>query len=411
MRFNPQNGQFNHFSNGVIFLFFLISPIISMIWVIKGCVNRRWGFYFIIALFVGLAGLLIFPPIGDQYRHALEYYSLKGHPLSDYFIQNFVTGKIDFALPLLKYCFGSFDLPFGFIRAMLVMISALLFLDLYDRFKYNGVNDGKYVLLLIFLIFPMNAICSGMRYGFGTCLLAYVFCNRIYLNRKRLIDPILIILSVCFHTGCIILIMIYLLSRLIVLNLSKHTFIVISIITLIVSGTISSLLLYVPLPYPLNEYVSEYLQGKYTDSGYITENLNFIGITKTYFMLYAPILTIIYYNLKSYHSDRKSSFYNLLVLSWFATTPLFSINGRILIMTIIMGGFNLIIYAKKKDLKRAVQILSLILVLLILSNWRMVSSIRLTELFLPFPIGLHSDYDETWILNNVNDDGIFRPYW
>lgn len=398
-------------SIGVLFVICVINPALSSLWSIKGCLENRRGAYCIVALFAGIIGLLLFPPIGDQYRHALEYYNLKGYPLSDYLLISFATGKIDFALSLLKYYFGILDLPYGYIRTFLVVISSLLFLDLYDRLSYNRFKEKKYILLGIFLIYPLAAICSGMRFGFGICLLAYVFCNRIYIGRKRAIDYLLIALAICFHTGCIIFIIIFLLSKIYPKHINKSSYITLALSTLFVSTSLCALLVYLPLPYPLNEYVSEYLYGKYTNSGYVTENLNFIGRAKTYFMLYAPLGIVVYYNLKSYHSGTMSSFYNLLVLAWIATLPLFSLNGRILSFTMIMGGLNLIHFAKSEDLKRVFLIWTFIIVFGIILNWRMIPYLRIIDLFLPLPICLNSDYDETWILNNVNEDGIFKPYW
>lgn len=400
------------YSFGVICLIFIVSPALSLPWLIKGCLERNKKFYILISIFVGLAGMLLFPPIGDQYRHAMYTMALKDKPWEEYITSNILTGKIDFILPLLEYFINNLNLPFGYIRAFLCFVCALLFLYIYDQVCHiknlNSSKDCAPILILTFLVFPMNAICTGMRMGVSICLMVYVFSRWIFFKKHSIWDFIIIILAIFTHMGSLMYLFFYLASKLIIKKTDKLVFVQLLLVSIALSSIVYMVLNFVSLPSPLNEYFKEYTTGKFADNSYITNSLNIVGLIHLFLNLYSKIILIGYYLLNRYNMNRYTRFAYILFIIYCLTIGMFSLNNRIGIFFIIFSSFTICV--RYINYKKFIKLMAYIFIISSLFSWRFFVNVRYKSLFLPFLMAINNDYDEQWIEKNVSDDGGFKIY-
>lgn len=402
-------------SFGVVFVIFLICPIASLPWIIKGCYSHKKKYYLLASLFLGICALILNLPIADQYRHAITFYKLKGQPFITYYMLSVAIGKIDFIVHLLMYVVNELGLPFGTIRAFLVSVCSYLFLILYDEFckEYKQIKytDKKLYFWYIFLLLPIASICSGLRFATSVCLVVYVFTRWDILHKSNLFDYLIIIISIFVHTGIFIAIMLYLLKFLVPNNLNnKNLFLLIVFISLLFASSAFIILQYLPLPYPLNEYVEKFTDGEFANSDYVTNGLNIIGFFQVYLSLYGNLFIIILPLLLKYHFNKNTKYGYLLIILYSLTINMFSLNGRIGMILIIYGGFMILKYWKKYVRKVAICIFVVICILQVI-NWRKLKYYHYSYFALPIPCLLHADYDEDWINKYVNEKGTLKDWW
>ena len=81
-------------------LIFIIYPILSFLFILKGILKReRWA-YLLGAIFMGYMGIL-YPPAGDMYRYAEDFNLYKELDWDQFWI--FMALKFDYFLPLLSW--------------------------------------------------------------------------------------------------------------------------------------------------------------------------------------------------------------------------------------------------------------------------------------------------------------------
>lgn len=411
-KYHQSQFRFPHISYGLVWLIFFISPILSLPWIIRGCYLNKRPYYIIASLFAGLCGMLLFPPIGDQYQHALTFYSLQGYDWNDYMVKTLLQGRIEVVLNSVMFLFNKIGLPFGYIRLLFSSIICYLFLLLYD--SYSNIEKSqkakKLIFLTLFLLYPIAGLCSGMRYVFAICLVSYVFGKWQLFHKHSWIDLILIIIAFFTHIGCSIPISIYILSNCLPNRINRGIYILILIISFILSNSAFKILDYIPLSSELNDYVSEYATGKYTSSEYVSQGLNFLGQFKMYVSVYGSILVIIYIVLYRYIYNHSTKYLYVLIIGCALTSSMFSVNGRIISVAVLWGGLTILRYYTHYRKVLCLSLLSIFLFINIL-NWRQTLSTKYIYLFSPYIVAMNSDYDLNWIQTNVNEDGILRAYW
>lgn len=400
-------------SFGVAVLLFVICPLLSLPYIIKGCLRNEKNYYFLASLFMGLCALILFLPIGDHYRHAVEFYRLKGESWSIYYLSSIMNGQVDFLVYGLFYITNSYNLPFGINRAILTSLCSFLFLSLYDQFcrqcNYSE-KEKKWILLLVFMLFPMSSICSGMRYATGICFIVYVFTRWSILNKRNFGDYIILVCAVFTHTGCLIPIILYVISMFISNKISRFNYFVYILISFILSGSFYLLINILPLPDVLASHVDKYVSGEFSDSGYLTSTLNIIGKLFIYITAYGKFIIILYVIIKSFKFNSESKFIYILILSYVLTINIYSINGRIGFIILLYGGLN-IIMLWKKYIKKVSILLSLVSIILFMFSWRYIKYYRLEYFVIPVIYSFNADYDEKWIEVHVNEEGTIKDYW
>ena len=109
-------------------LIFIIYPILSFPFILKGILKReRWA-YLLGAILMGYIGML-YPPAGDMYRYAEDFNLYKELDWEYFWI--FMALKFDYFLPLLSWILGKLGAYPESTRFLFVACSYYLLLDLY----------------------------------------------------------------------------------------------------------------------------------------------------------------------------------------------------------------------------------------------------------------------------------------
>lgn len=400
-------------SFGVVCLLMVICPILSLPYILSGCYNNDKRYYYLASLFIGICALLLFLPTADQYRHAIRFYALKGEPWSTYYFMSVANGQIDFTVNYLLYLVNAYNLPFGVVRSLLTAFCSFLFLLIYDFFctKFNYTNkEKKYVFWLIFLVFPMSALCTGMRFAASICFILYVFCRWNIFDKKNLLDYLFLLLAIFTHTGSLIPLSVYVLSKFIRDKLPFLIYNIVLISALVISTSFYLVLEYLPLPEVLSDYVQKYTEGKFANSDYVAAGANLIGLTQIYLGLYGSLLSVVSIILFLYKYNKETKLVYLFIVLYLLTLHMFSLNGRIGIVITIYGTF-MIIYNWRSQIKLLTIVLLCITIFLQLFTWRKIKYLNFEYFFTPVVFVLHGDYRQDWIEANVNEEGTIKDYW
>lgn len=401
-------------SFGVVCLIFILCPIATLPWIINGCYNNKKKYYILASLFMGICALILFLPVGDQYRHAMNYYNLRGQPWIVYYLLSIANGQIDFIVNGILFIANYYDLPFGFVRAFLSTVCAYLFLLLYDDFCNCSIQtNNKYkelIFWVIFFIFPLSSICSGLRFSTSVCIVVYVFVKWNILKKKKITDGLFLLLAVLIHTGIIIAIIVYGVSCIVSMRINKKIFIFLLIVCFFISSSFYLILEYLPLPSLLSDYVQKYTDGKFANSEYITSGSNIIGLIQTYLGLYGNLLTVVIPILINFKYNSGTKYLYALLILYVLTTNMFSLNGRIGIIIIIYGGFALIRFWRK-DIRKVLISLVCIAVVMQVFNWKKLKYPNYRYFVYPIVFIADADYGYKWMEENVNEEGTIKDYW
>ena len=388
-------------SSSFAWIVFFLSPILSFPLAINGCYRNRKNAYLLFSLLMGLCALLLYPPRADSYRHYLQFSDIALMDWGDLLLYLSLMLKPDFLLYVLEYYFLSIDLSFGYIRFFLVVIAYLLYLQLYDCFCESqdfGQISRKRIFWFVILIVPIAAISNGLRFGFAAVLISFFICKRYIFLRKSVWDYLLVIISLCFHFG-IILIMPLLLLRFCGFYIKNKAIFILSFILLFfISNTFVLIVSILPLG-DLSSILQMYTEGKYADSSYLSGNLFF----------WLPIIfnnavqfLILYLCVKRMPCTKETSLVYNLFLLWAFVSSFYAVNGRVMLFFSLYGLLFLIAYQKGRMLKKFYLVYAFNIVLSIVIGWRIHTITRWAYLFTPFPIALSKDYDENWVFDNID---------
>ena len=131
-------------------LIFIIYPILSFPFILKGILKReRWA-YLLGAILMGYIGML-YPPAGDMYRYAEDFNLYKELDWEYFWI--FMALKFDYFLPLLSWILGKLGAYPESTRFLFVACSYYLLLDLYHDITLSNKDMTRrtrvYSLILL----------------------------------------------------------------------------------------------------------------------------------------------------------------------------------------------------------------------------------------------------------------------
>lgn len=258
------------------------------------------------------------------------------------------------------------------------------------------------------MVFPMAAICSGIRFGFACCLFCFVMAKWYVLDYKKTLgDYLILIVSVCFHTSMLMFIATWLIGYLLVPNhISKKLLYLIFGGALLIAPLFYLITEYLPLSSELHNTVLRYTEGENSTADYAIAGANVFGMLKFYlgsYCLQIPIVIMIIYKLPFNYNTKL--IYLLLIL-WCLTFQMFAINGRVMSCVVILGSFYLIKRIKLKSI--FISYMICIFFFSTLLNWRVTLNSKWYDLFLPIPVTIHDDYSYNWIMEHNDDNGAPR---
>ncbi|WP_277850149.1 EpsG family protein [Moellerella wisconsensis] len=269
------------------FMLFII-PLIGFILTLGFIRKQKKIPFFYISAFSFIVFLYI-PPLGDLYRHHLEYINTPNI---------FINTKLDFFLYYNLFIFKKLGIPFYFIPPIYVSLSLYLYLKSFDLFyKIRGTKNLLLCIIIILLSVNYISIASGLRYGLAAAIVIYAYSHLIIKNNK-LFSIILIIISTQIHFSTYLFLAPILLSS---INLSKRLFFSLCILSLIFSNTA------IPILNIITEKLnhgSSYISGVWSSS----ENNNLAGqarffLNKLPFYIYFFIFFFIIKNNSNYKNN------------------------------------------------------------------------------------------------------------
>ena len=165
---------------------------------------------------------LLYPPVGDMYKYAEDYYLYQGLNWNDFLFVTALT-HFDFLLPLISYIFGGIGLNNDLIRFLYNFLGYFLISKLFIKIIYSNpqyyVNKNFIVNALIIFV-PFSIIIYAFRTNLSLVLFIYGVYNIIYEN-KTVSGWGYVLFAVFNHISYLIFALFLLLSRYIHVCFSK----------------------------------------------------------------------------------------------------------------------------------------------------------------------------------------------
>lgn len=379
---------------------FVISPLVSLPFILKGIYERQKWSYLLFSLFVGIMSYLTIP-FADLYRHALMYFSMANPTLVDFF--NSDAGYFNWLIPATYIIMNKIGIPFDFLRlfelstGFYMMISILNYMiEKSSRIYSKEECFNRFLILLLFFDFLYTT--EGVRFGYALCL--YVYSVHLYINKKKLLWAIVFALVACFiHSSFSIFIMVtYLISA---LRLKKwYVFILISVTFLLESVLLPH------LGFILGKQADWYFNES-REYGNTADSLTPIGRI-FYYSLKITVLPFVYLLFKYFDSDSK---WHRILCAWFILSMSFVFNlvvfQRAIWVFMAMGIFLLLaVEVKSQVSKNTIKTIILCgLVFTILNglhHHKLALNSDYYRALLPLPFILSKQYEEAWILEYVD---------
>lgn len=377
---------------------FLLSPLLSLPYIILGLYRGEKSAYFLFSLFLGfLAWLQV--PLADLFRHTLGAYdNYLGKPFERIFDNS------DFIIPLFNWILVNNNIPYQYLRLFSVTES---FFILTIIFNYMVISSPiEYTqrerferFCILFLFFEFIQTTVGVRYGFAIC--QYIFSLHLLINRKSYLGALIFaFFAIKIHESFYFLVPISLLLFLCCRSrkISLIILVILSMIAVVLIGKFSFL---------LGRRAEWYFSGGESLSGGTFNKVTVYGfilfIAIRIFLLPFAVLTIKYFDL--------SSKWTRFGMVWLILLCLFITNSvmifRIAIVFGTLGIFLLLAIEMQNVINK--RIITLILWCGIMTtflntiNYRMyIVNSRYQYIALPTFIILQNQYDKHWILEHIN---------
>lgn len=181
-----------------VFSLFIISPLLSLIFIVNGMRQNIRTAYFMFALFLSLLAYML-APISDLASYGYLYYEYQNMSWPQ-FVTYQLQGE-DFIMQITEWLFAQGGIPFGFMRFLQTLLAFALLnsiffykIDHSDKIYSNSEILFRYVCYI--LIFPFVLMVGGVRFGFGVVVMLYGFHS--YIDKKRKIAGILLLVTASF---------------------------------------------------------------------------------------------------------------------------------------------------------------------------------------------------------------------
>lgn len=391
------------------FLIFCMSPFFALPLVIWGIYRRHQASFIYLAFFMGLMAYLT-PPVGDLYRHTMNYFNYQNTDFSHFI--NDLRG--DILLDFISYVLARLRIPYDFVRLFYVTISYLILNRIFNWYiRYPDIPYSKkeafirYIFVFSGLLF-FN-LTLGVRFTFAAML--FLLSLHLYINcDKKGTAVFYLLLSVMTHYSMIAYCLFVLVFMCAHFNKS------LTIIILLAAAGLSNILMNIIEPYvTVTEFIG---QGYLEDGKWGSGAGEYISPIKLLYYFICKIIScpILLFCLRIY--DRKDKWQNVLVSFFFLLFllwPLQTLSDRTAQILLIISPLFLI-YSENRSCKRiSGKYLTTLLLLWMfvyagniygMDNPRALSRYRHT--LLPVPVIFSQHYEQSWIMHNIDTDGLRR---
>lgn len=392
----------------LLLFLFLISPLLSLPFILVGMYERRKASFVYFSLFMGLFSFLTYPA-SDLFRHFENYDYYKNLPFS-YFIE---TLPGDIFTQLLSYGSANLGIPYEFNRLFTMTVFFLLIFFVFNQIidkatvSYNKREIFIRLLIFLFTVSYFTALI-GVRSGFA---LSFFLVGLYYwLDCKRMkIAFFFFILATSIHYSmAIFTIGILLLSR---VRQHKWTLFIYASLLVILSAFLIQQLENYLLLFDLNTQASYLGDGIWGTGG--TANKSFRGLVFNWLMRISIVpFFILWYNNIS-NANPWSRCLTALILLYVLFFNFVTISSRIfLILGGTLGLYVTWLESFKMKKNRYVNIFFIFSVLFFTTQlYAQRDFVRVSEyrrLVLPVPYILTQHYEINSVYRSLDYEDLIR---
>lgn len=391
-------------------LIFIIYPILSFLFILKGILKReRWA-YLLGAIFMGYMGIL-YPPAGDMYRYAEDFNLYKELDWDQFWV--FMALKFDYFLPLLSWILSKLGAYPESIRFLFVACSYYLLFDLYHDITFSNVNMTKRTKVYsLILLVPLTFSSYLFRMGLAQVVLLYGIYWYLIKNSKK--GLFFILFSAFIHVSYTPFILIAIISRFKIFNFSKGIFVCICFLLIFVESSSLGITLLRSLPFSesLLAHLEEYISGSQSED--LTSLFTIKQLIAKYFF------NIVYYiTLYQYYVFYKSNpqplkikqFVNIFLLFIIMSSSVPVLHERLLnVLKVFLILSSLYFMNNSFRMQRLLRIVVLFTVInTLFVFWQLRFFLRFSQFDILFQsssvhlIDFH--YTDEWISRHVDEEG------
>ena len=179
------------------FILLLLSPLLSIPYILHGIYMRRKGFLLLFSLLLGIFAYISFPSF-DLYRHFCEYNRLSTLPISSI---SWIDTSLNGILPYVYWVMVHTGIPFGLLRCAELFIGFYLLTIVFSYFTDHSsrqyTNKERFTrFVILFLFFDFLYTTMGVKYGFALCV--FIYSIHQFIDRGHRTAGIL-----CFVAACL----------------------------------------------------------------------------------------------------------------------------------------------------------------------------------------------------------------
>lgn len=396
-------------------IFFFLFPFFSLPVLFKKIYRGERYAFSLLAIFIGFIGLL-YPPSGDLYRYALDYYDVLDIPFQDFL--SAIQGKMDFLFYFVLWLFGKIGLSYDLVRFLFVWIGAELTFDIFYKITTEiRLHDKRATFrLFIILMLLVDFLRYSYRFGLSNAFLVYSVYS-IFYQKKYTKGFVFLALSIINHYSYVLYAVVILF--LVLFNFKGSRFLSIAaMLILFITGSpfVGNLINALPFDPSIIEHLMIYVDGVWV--GDYLQDMSF-RYNLMLFLNSSTVLLLCLLYLYTFNKGKMSGFLTLSII----IMGVFSFSGTLkerfeyaIILPILVFLMTWLVEKHNMRMKKSRVI---IMTLLMIGSYSFFSSFwsRKVELsiskeykllYSPAPLILFSTYDKNWIDNNIGPDAC--PY-
>lgn len=396
-------GYIKTYDAGLVPLF-LLSPLLSLPYILWGIYRRERSAYFFFSLFLGfLAWLQI--PFADLFRHTINAYDLVGKPIS-YIFTNSLSS--DFFVPFVSWILVNADFPYQFLRLLSAtecfFLMTIIFNYMIEKSERNYSDSEVFIRFwILFLFFEYIRTTSGVRYGFA--LFQYVFALHLVINKKSYLSALFFaLLAMEIHISFAFFVPVSILLYYVCTSVKRAI-----IVTAL--GSALTLVLITKFSFLLGRRADWYFDGGTSVSG--THHITIYG-----FILFVAVrLFLLPFVVMVVKFFKRYSKWCRIGLVWLVMTVIFITNITVMlrmsfVFSVIAIFSFLEIESRELIRKRVITILlfcGFMTTLFNTVNYRtIILNSRYYYIVMPVPFILQNQYELDWIIEHIDNNTIIK---
>ena len=186
------------------FVLLMLSPLLSLPYIIYGIWHRRKGAYFLFSLLLGLMAYLSVPS-EDLYRHYYIFSYFAVRPVSSV---TWIDISLNGVIPYLYWVMAHSGIAYGLLRLVELTLGfwllCLVFNWMMDHAGHERTKGEVFArFAILFLFFDFLYTTMGVKFGFALC--TYIYALHLLMNRgKRVQGALWLVLTCCWHSSFIL---------------------------------------------------------------------------------------------------------------------------------------------------------------------------------------------------------------